>query len=99
MDEVGIDSKTKNVLVKISEKYFRPAEVDTLLGPFFLKTTELNWYASFRWSFARRRILSFNARSFGENDHPLDPHYFSNISEKKTNIIIEKTFESNQRAC
>ena len=29
----------------------------------------LKWYASFQWSFARRRILSFNVRSFGQNDH------------------------------
>ena len=32
VDEVGKDTKTGRVLIKISEKYFRPREVDLLLG-------------------------------------------------------------------
>ena len=32
VDEVGKDSKTGRVFIKISEKYFRPCEVDLLLG-------------------------------------------------------------------
>lgn len=43
LDEVGIDSKTKNILVKISEKYFRPAEVDTLLGDSSKAREMLGW--------------------------------------------------------
>lgn len=32
LNEVGINKTSKKVIIKISEKYFRPAEVDTLLG-------------------------------------------------------------------
>ena len=32
LDEVGLDKKNEKILVKISEKYFRPNEVDILLS-------------------------------------------------------------------
>jgi len=32
VDEVGIDKKTGRVLISIDPKYFRPAEVEQLLG-------------------------------------------------------------------
>ena len=32
MDEEGLDDKTGDVLVKIDPRYFRPTEVDQLLG-------------------------------------------------------------------
>jgi GDPmannose 4,6-dehydratase len=32
VNEKGIDSKTGNILVEIDPKYFRPAEVDILIG-------------------------------------------------------------------
>jgi len=32
LDEEGIDKETGQVLVQVSPKYFRPTEVDTLLG-------------------------------------------------------------------
>ena len=31
-DEVGLDAGTGNVLIKIDSRYFRPTEVDSLLG-------------------------------------------------------------------
>ena len=35
MNEEGIDSKTGKVVVKVDAKYFRPAEVEYVLGPLF----------------------------------------------------------------
>jgi GDPmannose 4,6-dehydratase len=32
LDEVGIDRFTKKVVVRVSDKYFRPAEVESLWG-------------------------------------------------------------------
>jgi len=32
LDEVGIDKKTEKVLVRVNPRYFRPAEVDLLIG-------------------------------------------------------------------
>ncbi len=43
MDEVGIDDNTGKVIVKISPRYFRDAEVDTLLGDSSKARRELGW--------------------------------------------------------
>ena len=43
IDEKGIDKSTGNVLVEIHEKYFRPAEVELLLGDPSKAEKELNW--------------------------------------------------------
>ena len=45
LDEVGKDSKTGNILVKIDPKYFRPAEVELLLGDPSKAEKELGWKA------------------------------------------------------
>jgi GDPmannose 4,6-dehydratase len=43
LEEQGIDKKTGRVLVRIDEKYFRPAEVDKLLGDSTKARTVLGW--------------------------------------------------------
>ena len=43
LDEVGIDTTTGNVVVAVDEKYFRPAEVATLLGDSSKARKALNW--------------------------------------------------------
>ena len=43
IDEIGYDSKTGRELIFVSEKYFRPAEVEELLGDSTKARTELNW--------------------------------------------------------
>lgn len=43
INEVGYDLETKRVYVFISEKYFRPAEVDELLGNSSKASKELGW--------------------------------------------------------
>lgn len=45
VEEVGVDAKTGKVLVEIDPKYFRPAEVDYLLGNPTKAQKELNWTA------------------------------------------------------
>jgi GDPmannose 4,6-dehydratase len=41
--ERGVDSKSGKVLVKVDEKYFRPAEVELLLGDPSKAEKELGW--------------------------------------------------------
>ncbi len=41
--EVGIDNKTKKVIIRIDPKYFRPAEVDMLLGDPTKARKKLGW--------------------------------------------------------
>ena len=43
IDEVGYDEKMERVLIRISEQYFRPAEVEELLGDSTKARTELGW--------------------------------------------------------
>lgn len=43
VNEVGYDVETNKVLINISEKYFRPAEVDELLGDPSKAKNELGW--------------------------------------------------------
>jgi len=43
LDEVGIDKLTKREIVRVSPKYFRPAEVETLLGDATKAKEKLGW--------------------------------------------------------
>ncbi len=45
-DEKGIDAKTGNVLVEVDPKYYRPAEVETLLGDPTKAMKVLGWKAT-----------------------------------------------------
>ena len=43
LDEVGIDTTTGKTIVRVDPKYFRPAEVESLLGDSTLAREELGW--------------------------------------------------------
>ena len=43
INEMGIDKKTGKVLVRVDPKYFRPCELDYLLGDPTKAETQLNW--------------------------------------------------------
>jgi GDPmannose 4,6-dehydratase len=43
IDEKGIDSNTGKILIEISPDYFRPAEVELLLGDPMKAVTKLGW--------------------------------------------------------
>ncbi|WP_112661791.1 GDP-mannose 4,6-dehydratase [Microvirga flavescens] len=43
VDEVGVDSKTGNVLVEVDPRYFRPTEVELLLGNPAKAKAKLGW--------------------------------------------------------
>lgn len=43
IDEVGIDQHTGKTIIRIDREYFRPTEVDTLLGNAAKAHTELGW--------------------------------------------------------
>jgi GDPmannose 4,6-dehydratase len=42
-DEQGVDTRTGNTIVRIDPRYFRPAEVDSLLGDATKARTKLGW--------------------------------------------------------
>lgn len=43
LNEQGIDTRTGQVIVQVNEKYFRPAEVETLLGDSTKARNKLKW--------------------------------------------------------
>lgn len=43
MDEIDVDSITNKILVKVSNNYFRPTEVDLLLGDSTKAREQLVW--------------------------------------------------------
>jgi GDPmannose 4,6-dehydratase len=43
LDEVGIDANTNRVVIRVDPKYFRPAEVETLLGDASKAKEKLGW--------------------------------------------------------
>jgi GDPmannose 4,6-dehydratase len=45
VDEIGIDRKSGRVIVRIDPRYFRPAEVDLLIGDASKARNELGWSA------------------------------------------------------
>ncbi len=44
LDEKGIDKKTGLIIVDVDQKYFRPTEVDLLLGDYTKARNELQWH-------------------------------------------------------
>jgi GDPmannose 4,6-dehydratase len=43
INEIGIDSKTKKIIIKVDKKFFRPGEVDFLKGDFTKAKNLLKW--------------------------------------------------------
>lgn len=43
LEEVGINSETKEILIRVDERYYRPAEVDLLIGNPSKAIEKLNW--------------------------------------------------------
>jgi GDPmannose 4,6-dehydratase len=48
-DEIGVCSESGETLVKIDPRYFRPAEVDTLVGDASKALSKLGWEATTPW--------------------------------------------------
>jgi GDPmannose 4,6-dehydratase len=65
VDEQGIDIRTGKVLIKVDEKYFRPAEVELLLGDPSKAEKELGWERQVSF----RELVSSMVRYDLENDN------------------------------
>lgn len=62
--EQGIDKKTGKVLVRIDQRYFRPAEVDTLLGDYSKAKEKLGWEPTIKFA----ELVKLMAKSDYENE-------------------------------
>ena len=55
---VGINKENGKTVVKVSKKFFRPAEVDVLLGDSTKARTELGWKPTYDWkSLAKEMVV------------------------------------------
>lgn len=64
LKEIGYDEKTDKVLVRIDEKYFRPAEVDLLIGDCSKAKAKLGWKPTVAFS----ELAKLMARSDYDNE-------------------------------
>ena len=62
LNEIGIDKKTKKILIKISEKYFRPLEVNELLGDSTKAKKILNWSPKINFDSLINEIVDFDCK-------------------------------------
>ncbi|MBL8015108.1 MAG: GDP-mannose 4,6-dehydratase [Candidatus Doudnabacteria bacterium] len=60
VNEVGIDKKSGKEIVKVDPKYFRPAEVDLLLGDSTKARTKLNWQPKYTFESLIREMVKFD---------------------------------------
>jgi GDPmannose 4,6-dehydratase len=56
--EVGVNKATNQVLVRIDQKYYRPAEVETLLGDSSKARKELGWRPKYSFAELVREMIS-----------------------------------------
>ena len=60
VNEIGIDSKTKKILVKVSDEFFRPAEVEILHGDPSLAKKELGWKMKISFSELVHEMVTYD---------------------------------------
>jgi len=65
LEEEGVDEKTGQVLVQVSPKYFRPAEVETLLGDATKAEKELGWKPEVSFKDLVHEMLEYDMKTCG----------------------------------
>ncbi|MHA1971949.1 MAG: GDP-mannose 4,6-dehydratase [Candidatus Hodarchaeales archaeon] len=62
IDEIGYDENTGKELIFVSERYFRPAEVEELLGDSTKARTELNWVPEYSFDTLVKEMVDADCR-------------------------------------
>ena len=60
INEVGIDKKTGKTIIRVSERYFRPTEVDNLCGDSTKARRELNWKPSYTFENLVQEMVEYD---------------------------------------
>ncbi|HNP63640.1 MAG TPA: GDP-mannose 4,6-dehydratase [Woeseiaceae bacterium] len=69
VDERGIDSKTGKQVIGISPQFYRPAEVDLLLGDAQKAKKELDWVPTMSFETLVEEMVAADVRRFGSNSN------------------------------
>ena len=67
LDEKGIDKKTGKILVEVNPKYFRPVEVDTLLGDASKARKKLGWAPKTSFEELVKIMVEYDLDYFSKN--------------------------------
>ena len=70
IDEVGYDLKSGRELIKVSEKYFRPAEVEELLGDSTKAREKLGWKPKVEFIELVKDMVNFDCVDVNKIDSP-----------------------------
>ena len=62
IDEIGFDANTGKELIFVSEKYFRPAEVEELLGDSTKARTELGWKPLYSFDMLVKEMVQMDCK-------------------------------------
>jgi len=73
LSEEGVDKTTNKVLVKVSEKYFRPTEVETLLGDASKAKKALGWEAEISFKKLVYEMMEYDLKQNGLELQPNAP--------------------------
>ena len=60
LDEIGYDEKTNQELIKISDRYFRPTEVDQLLGDSSKAQKNLHWKPKYTFKDLVKEMVEYD---------------------------------------
>lgn len=68
VNEVGIDAKTGKVLVRVDSSYFRPAEVEVLIGDFAKARKLLKWKPKVTFTALAKMMTEYDFAYIKENE-------------------------------
>ncbi|MDG1260240.1 MAG: GDP-mannose 4,6-dehydratase, partial [Flavobacteriales bacterium] len=75
IDEKGIDKATGKVLIEVDPKYFRPTEVELLIGDPTKAQTELGWKHECSFDQLVKEMMASDLELFKRDRHLLDGGY------------------------
>jgi len=65
-NEVGIDTNTNQIIVRIDPRYFRPTEVNSLLGDYTKAKKELGWFPEVTFEELVKEMVESDIQSLSE---------------------------------
>jgi GDPmannose 4,6-dehydratase len=67
LEEKGVDRKSNKILVEVDPKYFRPAEVDLLIGDYTKAKEKLGWQPKIDFSSLVKIMMDYDLKAEGSN--------------------------------
>jgi len=74
VEEIGLDDATGATVVRVDPRYFRPTEVDTLLGDATKARTQLGWKAKTSFADMIREMVASDLKVVADEKHRRDRH-------------------------